>query len=235
MTESNVTRPIGLYNVHKPLPDILQGNSDYITMYHIVTHVSRFTKRGAVMALTNSQLAVVACGIALQAFTLILLNGFIPLLAGTDAIWLSFQAWAVYFLAGCNPKGGLKALIGYATGVAASIVIVELMSAPGIESIPEVGGMNLAMAVAVFIVVVPAIMTENLKNMLPAMFIGSGAFFGMSEILGSPPEPLGGWALHLAAAQAVIVYCAVGLLFGFITVFWRGKYEASLKSKHENG
>jgi len=178
------------------------------------------------MALKNSQLMVISCGLALQAFILVLLNAFIPTLAGTDAIWISFQAWAVYFLAGCTPTGGIKAWIGYATGVAASIAIIELMGAPGIKSLPTVGGMNLVMAVAVFIVVIPAIMSENLKNMVPALFIGSGAFFGLSGLM---VDAEGNGAGHLAVARAELVYCAVGLTFGYITVFWRGKYEATLK------
>ena len=172
------------------------------------------------MALKNSQLMVVSCGLGLQAGILVLINAFVPKLAGTDAIWVAFQAWAVYFLAGCNPMGGVKAFIGYATGIAASIAIIELMGAPGISKLPVVGGMNLAMALAVFIVVIPAIMSENLKNMVPALFIGSGAFFGLSQLM-----PGKG---YLAVTQAELVYCAVGLLFGFITVYWRGKYEASL-------
>ena len=51
------------------------------------------------------------------------------------------------------------------------------MDVPGIKGIPFAGGMNFTMAIAVFIVVIPAIMTENLKNMVPALFIGSGAYF----------------------------------------------------------
>jgi hypothetical protein len=178
------------------------------------------------MKLKNKQLMVVSCGLAFQAFILVLLNAFIPQLAGTDAMWVAFQAWAVYFLAGCTPTGGVKAWIGYATGIAASIAIIELMGAPGIKSLPQPGGMNLAMALAVFIVVIPAIMSENLKNMVPALFIGSGAFFGLSGLM---VDEAGNGAGHLAVARAELVYCAVGLLFGFITVFWRGKYEASLK------
>ena len=173
------------------------------------------------MALKQSQLLVVSCGLGLQAAILVLLNAFVPKLAGTDAIWIAFQAWAVYFLAGCNLMGGIKSFIGYATGIAASIAIIELMGAPGISKLPMAGGMNLAMAVAVFIVVIPAIMSENLKNMVPALFIGSGAFFGLSGLM--PGKS------YLAVTQAELVYCAVGLLFGFITVFWRSKYEASLK------
>ena len=179
--------------------------------------------------LKNSQLMVVSCGIALQAFILVLLNAFVAQFAGADAIWIAFQAWAVYFLAGCTIKGGVKAWIGYATGVAASVAIIELMGVPGIKHLPSIGGMNLVMALAVFIVVVPAIMSENLKNMIPALFIGSGAFFGL---IGQMPETAGtGCALYGAVARAELVYCAFGLVFGYITVFWRGKYEASLKKK----
>ena len=179
------------------------------------------------MTLKTSQLFIISCGLALQACILVLLNGFIPTWAGHDALWVAFQAWAVYFLAGCTVLGGIRALIGYATGIAASIAIIELMGAPGISSLPvvDVGvGMSLAMAVAVLIVVIPAIMTESLKNMVPALFIGSGAFFGLSQIMGGT-----GWEGHMAVAQAELTYCAVGLLFGFITVGWRGMYEASLK------
>ena len=171
--------------------------------------------------LKNRQLLVVSCGLALQAFILVLLNTFVAKLAGTDAIWIAFQAWAVYFLAGCTPLGGVKAWIGYATGIAASVVIIALMGAPGISSLPSVGGMNVVMATAVFIVVIPAIMSENLKNMIPALFIGSGAFFGL---LGQ-----GEGVAQLDAVRTVLVYCAYGLIFGYITVFWRSKYEASLK------
>jgi len=184
------------------------------------------------MELKYSQLFAISCGLGLQAFTLVLLNAFIPILAGADVIWVAFQAWAMYFLAGCTLMGGIRAFIGYAIGIAASIVIIELMGAPGINNLPMLDfgvGMNLAMAVAVFIVVVPAIMTEKLKVMIPAVFVGSGAFFGLTELSGGAEKM--GWELHMAVTRAELVYCAVGLLFGCITVFWRGMYEASLSKK----
>jgi hypothetical protein len=177
------------------------------------------------MALKNSQLMVVSCGLAFQAFCLVLLNAFIPKLAGMDAMWIAFQAWAVYFLAGCNVMGGVKAWIGYATGIAASIAIIEIMSVPALGGLANVSGLSVAMAIAVFIVVIPAIMSENLKNMVPALFIGSGAFFGLFTIQNLDPNVN---ASYLLATRVELVYCAVGLLFGYITVFWRGKYEASL-------
>jgi hypothetical protein len=104
------------------------------------------------------------------------------------------------------------------------------MGAPGIVGLPQVGGMNLAMALAVFIVVIPAIMSENFKNLVPALFIGSGAFFGsLGHAALAAAVPSGCQTTQfLYAAQTELIYCAVGLTFGYITVFWRGKYEASL-------
>ena len=174
------------------------------------------------MALANKQLLVVSLGLAVQAAALVLVNAFVAKVSPAgDAMWVSFQAWAVYFLAGCTPSGGVKAWIGYLTGIIASVAIIKLMGAPGISGLPPVGGMNLAMALAVFIVVVPAIMTENLKNMVPALFIGSGAYFGLLSAQGANGD-------LAKTAVSVLLYCAVGQVFGYITVFGRGKYEASL-------
>ena len=183
------------------------------------------------MALKNGPLMVISCGIALQAFILVMLNAFVADVAGIDVIWVAFQAWAVYFLAGCSVKGGIQAFIGYATGIAASVVIIELMGIGGGVLPESVLGMNLVMALAVCLVVIPAIFfSEKLKNMIPALFIGSGAFFALTGLVPSD-EGTSRWAWYGAIAQAELVYCAYGLLFGWITVFWRGMYEASLAKK----
>jgi len=185
------------------------------------------------MALKNGPLMVISCGIALQAFILVMLNAFVAEVAGADVIWVAFQAWAVYFFAGCSSKGGIQALIGYATGILASIVIIELIGIGGrILPGPDTTlGMDVVMALAVFLVVIPAIFfSEKLKNMIPALFIGSGAFFALTAIL-PPAEGTSNWAWYASIAQAELVYCAYGLLFGWITVFWRGMYEASLAKK----
>jgi len=187
------------------------------------------------MALTHKQLFVVSCGLALQAAILVLINGVLPKAThGMDMMWIAFQAWAVYFVVGCTPLNGLKAWIGYLTGILASIAIIKLMGMPGIKDLPTLGGMNLGMALAVFIVVIPAIMSENLKNMVPALFIGSGAFFAslghaqLASALAAANATGCQTTQFLYAAQTELIYCALGLSFGFITVFWRGKYEASL-------
>ena len=40
--------------------------------------------------------------------------------------WVSFQAWACYFLAGCTPKGGIRTFNSYLLGCIASIAIMIL-------------------------------------------------------------------------------------------------------------
>jgi len=185
------------------------------------------------MALSHKQLFVVSCGLALQAGILVLINGILPNIThGMDMMWIAFQAWAVYFVVGCTPLNGLKAWIGYLTGILASIAIIKIMGLPGMDGLSKVAApINLAMALAVFIVVVPAIMSENLKNMVPALFIGSGAYFAsLGHAALAKAVPSGCQTTQfLYAAQSELIYCALGLTFGFITVYWRGKYEASLK------
>ncbi|MEN9975175.1 MAG: hypothetical protein RLZZ282_1181 [Verrucomicrobiota bacterium] len=190
------------------------------------------------MALTHKQLFVVSCGLAVQAAILVLINGLMPNIThGMDMMWIAFQAWAVYFVVGCTPMNGVKAWIGYLTGILTSIAIIQLTGMPGIKSLPVVGGMNLALSAAVFIMVIPAIMSENFKNMVPALFIGSGAFFAslghasLADSLKAAGAVGSQSTTFLYAAQAELLYCALGLSFGFITVFWRSRYEASLAAK----
>ena len=45
--------------------------------------------------------------------------------------WIAFQAWAIYFLAGCNINGGVKGFIAYIIGIVASIAIMSLGGALG--------------------------------------------------------------------------------------------------------
>jgi hypothetical protein len=128
--------------------------------------------------------------------------------------WIAFQAWAVYFLAGCNVTGGVKSFLGYVSGIVASIAIMLLGPALG-------GALGFwAFPVAVFVVVVPVICLERVKwlNFVPSIFIGAGVFFGfMSYIKG---------ATFSGAAVTILFYCLFGLVYGFITVAFRVWYEA---------
>lgn len=135
-----------------------------------------------------------------------------PLAAGGG--WISFQAWAIYFLGGCTPKGGIRALIGYVLGMIASIAILscggQLASSLGFWAVP-----------AVLIVLVPIILyldiAPEMVNFVPAVFVGAGVFFGiMSYIPGATFQ-------NTFISEGI--YCVIGLLFGAVTILFRGWYE----------
>jgi hypothetical protein len=126
--------------------------------------------------------------------------------------WIAFQAWAMYFLAGCDLKGGLRTLIGYVMGIVASIAIMVLggkLAVMGFYAVP----------VAVFVVVIPVIFLEKVKwlDFVPAIFIGAGAFFAFMSYV---PD-----ATFAIAAKTELIYCFLGLFYGYITILIRGAYE----------
>ena len=147
----------------------------------------------------------------LQAMDQAICASIAPLAAGGG--WISFQAWAMYFLAGCTPKGGLRALIGYVIGMAASVAIMMgggALGALGFWAMP-----------AILLILVPVVLyldiAPELFNLVPAVFVGAGVFFGvMSYIPG---------ATFQNAFLAELAYCAVGLVFGAVTIAFRGWYE----------
>jgi len=126
--------------------------------------------------------------------------------------WIAFQAWAMYFLAGCDLKGGLRTLLGYIMGIVASIAIMVLGG--------KLAGMGFyAVPVAIFVVVIPVIFLEKVKwlDFIPAIFIGAGAFFAFMSYV---PD-----ATFTIAATTELIYCVLGLFYGYITIFIRGAYE----------
>jgi len=145
-----------------------------------------------------------------------LLSPLMPPVPNNGFCWIAFQAWAVYFLAGCTIQGGLKALIGYAIGIAGSILIMTLGGAIGLLGF-------FAVPLAVGLVAFCLIFLERTTwlNFIPAMFIGAGAFFAfMSYVSG---------ANFVNAAITEMTYCVLGLTFGFVTVTLRTAYEKRLK------
>lgn len=126
--------------------------------------------------------------------------------------WVAFQAWAMYFLAGGDWKGGLKTLLGYVVGILASIAIMVLGG--------NFAGMGFyAVPLAIFIVVIPVIFLEKVKwlDFIPAIFIGAGAFFAFMSYV---PD-----ATFAIAATTELIYCVLGLFYGYITILIRGAYE----------
>lgn len=133
--------------------------------------------------------------------------------------WISFQAWALYFLAGCNFKGGVKVFLAYVIGILGSILIMKL----GGALTPTLGFWSVPAAVGIIAFMVIFFEKVEWLSLIPALFIGAGAFFAfMSYISG---------ATFSNAAITELVYCAIGLLFGFVTVRLRSAYEKSVKNK----
>ncbi len=168
--------------------------------------------------------------IALQAFTMMAIAPYVPLnghVAGGLGLitWISFQAWAMYFLAGCTPKMGVKTLIGYGGGIVASVAIFELGGLfAGINDGQNAWGLYLA----VFLVVIPLISMEKVPwfDFVPSYFLGAGVFFGLMEYLKQPEgAEMGKYAWYGTVAVAEMVACVMGLIYGAITVVFRGWYE----------
>lgn len=127
--------------------------------------------------------------------------------------WICFQSWAVYFFAGGTVKGGIKAFLAYALGIGASVLIMLL----GGALTPALAFW--AVPVAVGFIAFLAIFFEKVEwlSLIPALFIGAGAFFAfMSYIPG---------ATFTNATITELVYCAIGLGFGYVTVTLRVTYE----------
>ena len=141
--------------------------------------------------------------------------------------WVSFQAWAMYFLAGCTLKGGAKVMLGYLGGAVASVAIFELF---GLFDGWGFGGA--ALPIAVFIIVIGVISAEKAPwlDFVPSWFIGAGVFFGLMSHKQDWPADAGQWTKYWIAGAHLMVSCAVGMVYGVVTVFLRTKYEAWLKS-----
>ncbi len=180
------------------------------------------------MKLTFKQFFMIPVMIAVLAFILMLVDlGFGKALAEAKnyfVIWIAFQAWAMYFMAGCTYTGGAKVFLGYLGGAVASTIIMEAAG-----SMTFLG--TLAAPVAVLIFVVPIICFERVPwfDFIPAWFVGAGAFFGLTGLQGAAKS---GWG-HLDVGIACLLSCTVGMIFGVLTVIGRGKYEAMLAAKAE--
>jgi hypothetical protein len=145
--------------------------------------------------------------------------------------WVSFQAWALYFLAASfNPvevgtngiNGMLWTMISYTLGIIASVAIFEMGGALG-----KLGFW--AMPITLLILCIPVIflqLTSAPFNYVPALFCGAGVFFCIMSYFPSIPGSFkeGGskWSNYLSAGIGELFYCLIGLIAGFLTVAWSG-------------
>jgi drug/metabolite transporter (DMT)-like permease len=133
--------------------------------------------------------------------------------------WICFQSWAVYFFAGCSLRGGIKAFLGYAVGIVISIGIIlwgtSMQSCLGFYAVP----------LAVGVIACAVLFLERVEwlSMIPAIFIGAGAFFAFMNYV---PD-----ATLETAALTEIVYCLIGLVFGYVTITLRTLYEKKVSGE----
>ncbi|GEA61614.1 DUF1097 domain-containing protein [Vibrio comitans] len=173
-----------------------------------------------------SQFIFIPVIVAFLAFTIQivdqLFSPMMPVAGNVGFGWIAFIAWAMYFMAGCNIDGGIKTFCGYLSGIVASIAIMEL------------GGAFIALGffafpVAIFFVVIPCICLERFPpfDFVPALFVGAGTFFGfMSYVSG---------ATYLTATITELVYCLIGLGYGWVTVALRTRYEQHVEDQVKEG
>ena len=171
--------------------------------------------------MTFKQFFPIPVVIAVLAFLLMLINlgaAHCPNYGKYFVVWVAFQAWAMYFMAGCTLKTGVKVMLGYLGGAVGSIAIMELGGVLG-RTMPFLGEM--AGPVAVLILVVPIICSERVPmfNFVPAWFVGAGVYFAMKTDA----------ITHIDTTFMSLFSCLVGVIFGIVTVIFRTKYEASLK------
>ncbi len=137
-------------------------------------------------------------------------------IAGSGFGWLTFQAWALYFIAGCNIKGGVQVLIAYIAGIIGSIAIIAFAGWLASVGVPGFWATPLSL----IILVIPVICLERVNVMIPGLFVGAGAYFAIMTF-----QPAGAATTYVNAAGTELVYCLVGLIFGWITVTLRVAYE----------
>lgn len=141
-----------------------------------------------------------------------LLSPHLPPSGNNGFTWIAFQAWALYFIAGGNVKGGIKTIIAFVIGISASIVI--MIGAGWFGSLGF-----LAVPVSLLVFVIPVICLEKVPWMdfIPGIFIGAGAFFAFMTYI---PD-----ATFSSASLTEMIYLVIGLFWGWMSITFRGMYE----------
>ena len=131
--------------------------------------------------------------------------------------WVTFQAWAMYFMAGCTVKGGARTFLGYALGVLSAILIIELAGFVG-----SVGSNAFwAVPIAVLVMVIPMCSMErahSLIDFVPAIFVSSAVYFAFTQIYPATTT-------RTSIAITILAYCAIGMILGYVTIRIRAAYE----------
>lgn len=160
---------------------------------------------------------VIPVFIAFLAFTFmfvdVFVSQFMPIEGNKGFSWVTFQAWAMYFMAGCTIKGGVRTFLGYVLGIIAAVSIIYMVGAFGAAG-------SWALPLAVFVAVIPMCSMERAHwsiDFVPSLFISSAVFFAFTALY---PQ-----ASKTAMAITILTYCAIGMIYGVVTVSARTAYE----------
>ena len=145
-----------------------------------------------------------------------LLSPYMPIADNKGFGWVTFQAWAMYFLAGCTVKGGIRTFLGYVLGILSAIIIIYLagiFGSTGFWAVP----------LAVLVMVIPMCSMErahSLIDFVPAIFVSSAVYFAFGQIY--PAATTGSKAI------TILVYCAIAMILGYVTIYLRAAYEKKM-------
>ncbi|MCC8026872.1 MAG: DUF1097 domain-containing protein [Clostridium sp.] len=150
------------------------------------------------------------------------IHGALPPAGNTGFAWISFLAWATYFMAGCTIKDGIRAFFGFVIGIIASIAIMLMGGSFGALGFFATPAAILIIAWLLFYLEI----APPLFSMVPAVYIAAGAYFGcMSYVPG---------AAFSTMFFTEMIYLTLGLFFGWMTIAFRTWFEAG-RSKRETG
>ena len=142
------------------------------------------------------------------------ISPYMPIADNKGFGWVTFQAWAMYFLAGCTVKGGARTFLGYVLGILSAVIIIKLAGALGSTGF-------WAVPLAVLVMVIPMCSMErahSLIDFVPAIFVSSAVYFAFTQIY--PPT-----TTITSMAVTILIYCAIGMILGNITIQIRTAYE----------
>ena len=143
-----------------------------------------------------------------------LIKPYMPIADNKGFGWVTFQAWAMYFMAGCTVKGGARTFLGYVLGVLSAILIIELagvLGSTGFWAVP----------LAVLVMVIPMCSMErahSLIDFVPAIFVSSAVYFAFTQIYPATTT-------RTSMAVTILVYCGIGMILGYVTIAIRAAYE----------
>ncbi len=146
-----------------------------------------------------------------------LISPYMPIEGNKGFGWVTFQAWALYFLAGGTVKGGLRTFLGYVIGILSAILIIKLagvLGSTGFWAVP----------LAVLVMVIPMCSMEKanaLIDFVPGIFVSSAVIFAFGQIYGNSTT-------FTSSAITILVYCAIAMILGWATVTLRVIYEKSV-------